>query len=194
MSRRLWGIFITTVVALVLAGYNSYGNQQPAQPHRSQQQGTAATTRSITAETQDRNNHTPNPDHNDGDHCFQREQPNKNRDLVLTVTADEISNTNPPTAFLVDLNNGTVTSEKNIENVSTGSAQIRLHDAGTDRKNIQHLGPGPYVAVASIDTTMLRGNRGGMKTRPVILTFPYVTFLNDPSECPVLNAQSTAHP
>lgn len=177
MSKRALGTFIAFVVALVLAGCKSYGNQQPAQPQRGQQQGAAAPTRTITAETQDRDSHTPNPDHNDGDHCFQQEQPNKNRDLVLTVTAQEISANNLPTAFLVDLdtNNQVIIPEKNFENAGDGSVDIRLHDAGTSPgavkrlKNVtvlEHLGPGPYVAVVSVDTTMLRGNGNGVKRQP----------------------------
>jgi len=174
----------------MFAGCQSSGNGQSAVSQASPQQGVAGAKRDISAHTEDAASHTPNPDHNDGDHCFQQEKPGVNRDLVLTVTAPEISANNVPTAFLINLdpNNRQIVPEQGIENVSDGSAQIRIHDPGTDRKK-QHLGPGPYVAVASTDTTMLSQNRGGAKKQPAVLTFPYVTF-NDPSECPVLNLRT----
>jgi ABC-type glycerol-3-phosphate transport system substrate-binding protein len=107
-TRWFCGTFITFVVVLMLAGCKSSGNGQSATPQPSPQQAAAAAaaaaTRDITAHTEDAANHTPNPGHNDADHCFEREKPGVKRYLVLTVTAQEISANNLPTAFLVDLN------------------------------------------------------------------------------------------
>ncbi len=202
-TRWFCGTFITFVVVLMLAGCKSSDTGQPTAPQPSLQQA-AATTRSITAHTEDAANHTSNPGHNDGDHCFEREKAGVKRDLVLTITAQEISANNLPTVFLVDFdpNNRAIIPESNFENASNGSVDVRLHDAGTPPGAVKrnkstpflHLGPGPYVAGASVDTTMLRGNGNGVQKQPAILTFPYVTFVTDPSECPVLNLQSNNRP
>jgi hypothetical protein len=213
-SRKVSGTLTTLTISLalaMLAGCNWFGSGSGS--------GSPTPTPQPTPQTQASSRmldvHTvlsgkQDPSGLDGDHCFQREDdkdPNKKPlDVLVTVQAPEITAGAPVVVRLINLSDGSIVPPKtpqsgNPVQVTYGDA---LHDelrkGNSVRKtrngdNRQHLGPGPYAVTAQIGTAMVDAKlRDGKKLQPVVLTFPYVTYQADPSECPVWGAQVSAHP
>lgn len=131
------------------------------------------------------NGHTEDqPGHQSDDdfpNCFKQ---NDTHTLVITVIADEIM----PGNIQMQLHNKKLPAPMDPDPpiIQKGMAMFTFHDpipdtnrehrTPTPNTSTNHLGPGPYVAVATVNTT----DRTPQKT---ILHFPYDTYVNDPSEC-----------
>jgi hypothetical protein len=127
------------------------------------------------------------PAGDDGDYCFKRDD---SRDLVLTVKAPEIKKDKTVFPLLIDLLKGPV-EEKPVIVTTDGMATITYHGHPDDRENKEHrarpfhLGPGPYVATATMALQSASGQKGeSIGSQPLILTYPYVTYVSNKSECP----------
>jgi hypothetical protein len=175
---------ISIVLALVVANGKSVGRDLPVARQFMLQAG-APVVRTIDGHTEYKG--TPSTD--DGYQCFKRDD---TRDLVLVVNAPEVEQ-NLVSASLYDLKLGTVYDPPTID-VTNHTATVTFSDARhrqkkrTERNPFVHLGPGPYVAAVMIGGSTERGNKLGNKgqsgVEPVVLSYPYVTYIKDTSECP----------
>lgn len=207
MSKRptFW-IFNAILTGLLLAGCQSSGNGPS--PSRTPVPQPAATlpTRYVEGHTEiadPQGNTTPSND--DGDHCFHREKSgDAPRNLVLTVHAPEISDTNTST-ILVDLFHGTqrkipdtdikIDAVKHIATVTMQDPSIIPHfgkkSLPSNRDNREHLGPGPYDATTTIGMTASPRDKEHVP-QPIVLPFSYVTYPDDQTECPVLSSSQVS--
>lgn len=177
----LLGIMTILVVSLGVGCKPSGGGQPSASPTPSSNAKAtpAMPERGITGHTEDKNG---NPNKDDFPNCFLQDD---SRDLVLTVTAPEITPNNV-TMVLWKVPTQTVIFPLPPK-IKNGSAEFRFRDEGTPvagAKKLalppQHLGPGPYVATATI-ATVNPAERPRIRTQA--LTFGYDTYQQGPSEC-----------
>jgi hypothetical protein len=193
MKRRSTFWILNAILAvLLLAGCQSSdsGPSSSPTPVPSPQRAAAQATRYVEGHTEtviDPQGHTQ-PSTDDGDHCFRREKKDApQRNLVLIVHAPEISDTNTSTV-LFDSFHGTQRQVSDIKpDPVNGIATVTIKDDSLNRQNRQHLGPGPYDAVTTIDTTAPALKDKSAASKRIVLPFFYVTYPNDPSECPVIS-------
>jgi hypothetical protein len=196
--KPFFWISSTIMVLLLLVGCNSSSNGPSSAPRPETQQAAGSVTRIIVGSTADPKSHAPNPNNDDGDHCFRKDD---KRDLVLTLTAPEVK-AGKISATLIDLNNGPLDDKPAINPIDDTTATITFSDQGNPSPNlakasshIMHLGPGPYVVATTIKPATAAQNSSARRNLPIALIFPYVTYSSDPiSECPILSSQAINHP
>jgi hypothetical protein len=186
------GMLVATTAALLTAGCKSSGNGPAPQP--TPPSAAVPVVRTIDGHTEGK------ATDDDGDHCFRQDS---TRDLVLTVTAPEITKDNQPTAHLIDINNGLVKDRGDVSFVKDGTATITYHGHAEDHDHAanlksasplmlpQHLGSGPYVAVAQMTQPAAPGPKKlAAGLQPILLAYPYVTYEKDAQkECPLAGSQ-----
>lgn len=148
-------------------GCQNSGNQlQPSSP----QGASASGARQIEVHTEDQPGHRSNDDKLN---CFRQDD---SRDVVVTVTADEIQSEKNVAIRLWEVPKNKILFPKSSPKIQSGSAEFRFNDGRRELR--EHLGPGPYVATADVVPT----NRS--RSIPhYTLSVLYDTYEKDPSKC-----------
>lgn len=142
--------------------------------YKPQQSAPSPVTREIKGHTEDQSGHQSADDF---PNCFKQDD---SRDLVIDVIAPEIA---PNNITLTLLNPSQHTIPPSSANIQDGMAEFRFKDEGKSGKTRkfalpEHLGPGPYVATATI-TSSARST----KKSAISLQFKYDTYKTDHSQC-----------